>query len=347
MRIELSDEPFGELRDFAERTFRQVASVKGLEFLVEVDPHLPKAIRTDRKLLQQVLRNLLSNAFKFTGEGQVLLRMQALAAEHDPLRTGLDPSEPAVAFVVSDSGIGIPKGKQEIIFEAFQQVDGTTSRKYGGTGLGLSISREITRLLGGQIRVESAPGSGSTFTLYLPLTYRSPAWRARGHEQPAAWEALTGPQPFFGEQARPQQPGDEATPAAQETEQSVGDDRESLVAGDRVLLIVGDDPAIVEDLLRVAHADGLKAVVASRADRVIALAREIQPLTIVVDFHLPNRDGRIVLDRLKHDPDTGHIPVLVLAGEDARAQGVKLGAIASLERSASVEAIGARAVRAT
>src|SRR2546422_1672530 len=334
MRIELSDEPFVELCDFAERTFRQVASVKGLEFAVEVDAQLPKAIRTDRKLLQQVLRNLLANAFKFAEEGTVSLRMRAPAAATEGGGTGLDPMEPAVAFVVSDTGIGIPGDKQEIIFEAFQQVDGTTSRKYGGTGLGLSISREITRLLGGQIRVQSAPGAGSTFTLYLPLAYRSPAWRARGHERPATEGAL------------PKQAGVESPSPVPEPEPRIDDDREGLAPGDRAALIVADDPALAENLVGAARADGLKGIVASRADRVLALAREIQPVTIVVDLDLPNRDGRIVLDRLEHDPGTSHIPVLVLAGEDARAQSVRPGAIACLPRSASGEAIGAALTRA-
>jgi hypothetical protein len=349
MRIELSDEPFVELRDFAERTFRQVASLKGLEFAVEVDPGLPKAIRTDRKLLQQVLRNLLSNAFKFTEKGKVSLRMQAPAAGGEPPDPGLDPSEPAVAFVVSDTGIGVPEDKQGIIFEAFQQVDGTTSRKYGGTGLGLSISREITSLLGGQIRVESAPGAGSTFTLYLPLTHRSAAWRARGHERTATGETLpetAGLETPGGEPAGPRQSWVKTLPPSQEPEQRIGDDRGSLAPGDRGLLIVGDDPAIAESLVRAAHAAGLKGVVASSADKVITLAREIQPLTIVVDFDLPNRDGRIVLDRLKHDPETSHVPVLVLAGEDARPQVARLGAIACLPKSRAGDAIGAALERA-
>jgi signal transduction histidine kinase/HAMP domain-containing protein/CheY-like chemotaxis protein len=328
MRIELSDEPFADLRDFAERTFRQVASAKGLEFAVDVEPALPKAIRTDRKLLQQVLRNLLSNAFKFTEEGKVSLRMQAPAAEPGGGGADLDSSGPAVAFVVGDTGIGIPAGKQEIIFEAFQQVDGTTSRKYGGTGLGLSISREITRLLGGRIRVESAPGAGSTFTLYLPLAYHPPAWRARGPEAPAAV-----PVP-------PRPAGAQAPPPPEEEAPRIDDDRESLAPDDPVVLIVGEDRVFAETLVGVARDQGLKAVVASSAGRVIALAREIQPLAALVDFDLPNRDGWIVLDRLKHDPATSHIPALVLTGAEADSQGARLGAIACLERSGSREAIG-------
>jgi signal transduction histidine kinase len=145
-----------ELRDELERTFRQVAQDKGLQFRIDLDPALPAAIRTDMPRLKQVLKNLLANAFKFTRQGGVSLRVV--------------PAEGRIAFAVADTGIGIPAEKQKIIFEAFRQADGTTSRQYGGTGLGLSISRELTRLLGGEIQVASEPGKGSTFTLYLPVS---------------------------------------------------------------------------------------------------------------------------------------------------------------------------------
>src|SRR5439155_11604923 len=311
------------------RTFRQVASVKGVEFSVDLDPRLPKSIRTDRKLLQQVLRNLLSNAFKFTEEGKVSLAMQALATVPGPDGARGEVSEPAVAFVVRDTGIGIPADKQEIIFEAFQQVDGTTSRKYGGTGLGLSISREITRLLGGRITVESAPGSGSAFTLELPLALRSPAWRARGQEPP-------GPGPV-----RLKPAGVEAPLEGQEQEPRVGDDRESLAPGERALLIVAEESALAEGLVGLARAQGLKAVVASSAAKVVTLARDIRPLAIVVDFDLPNRDGWIALDRLEHDPATCHIPAVVLAREDAWPRDPTPGTVARLPRSASGERLEA------
>jgi signal transduction histidine kinase len=161
--LEISSVGFQDLISHMERTFRQVAEERNLDFHVEMDPKLPPAIQTDSKRLQQVLRNLLSNAFKFTEQGGVTLRIGS--AEGTPLRAGSE----WVSLSVTDTGIGIPEDKQRIIFEAFQQADGTTSRKYGGTGLGLSISREIARLLGGEIVLSSAPGRGSTFTLFLPL----------------------------------------------------------------------------------------------------------------------------------------------------------------------------------
>jgi signal transduction histidine kinase len=162
-----------EAREELERTFRQVAQDRGLGFRIAIDPHLPESIRTDMPRLKQILKNLLANAFKFTRQGEVSLRIE-------PARSGWSPGHPqlaaapaAISFAVSDTGIGIPLDKQKVIFEAFQQADGTTSRQYGGTGLGLSISREFTRLLGGEIRVRSEPGKGSTFTLYLPLRVES------------------------------------------------------------------------------------------------------------------------------------------------------------------------------
>src|SRR4029453_2056756 len=164
--LEVSSIGFKDLVAHMDRTFRQVAEERQLDFHVDLDKNLPPGMRTDSKRLQQVLRNLLSNAFKFTERGGVTLTIGS--AEGSPLRAGSD----WVAFSVTDTGIGIAQDKQRIIFEAFQQADGTTSRKYGGTGLGLSISREIARLLGGEIRVASAPGKGSTFTLYLPRVYR-------------------------------------------------------------------------------------------------------------------------------------------------------------------------------
>src|ERR1017187_8492985 len=163
---------FSEVRDFCSRTFRHVADGKGLEFAAEVGESLASDnIISDARRVQQVLKNLLSNALKFTEHGSVRLRAGRATAGWSPNHTVLSRVKSVIAFSVSDTGIGIPQDKQRIIFEAFQQADGTTSRKYGGTGLGLSISRELTRLLGGEIRLQSAPGAGSTFTLYLPQTY--------------------------------------------------------------------------------------------------------------------------------------------------------------------------------
>src|SRR5262249_28142219 len=169
--LNISTEYFSELHDYVERTFRQIVRDKGLEFAVDIDHNLPPAIETDAKRLQQILKNLLSNACKFTERGQVSLTIAPVESGWRDGHLLLDAADTVVAFAVTDTGVGIPEHKQKIIFEAFQQADGTTSRQYGGTGLGLSISRELTRLLGGEIRVVSVPGEGSTFTLSLPLVH--------------------------------------------------------------------------------------------------------------------------------------------------------------------------------
>ncbi len=180
MAVEPSEVRLGEMRDYVNRNFRHVADGKALEFTVEVSADLPTRITTDIKRLQQVLKNLLSNALKFTESGKVALRIDRATHGWQPDNHILANAESVIAFAVEDTGIGIPADKQRIIFESFQQADGTTSRKYGGTGLGLSISREIAHLLGGEIRLHSVPGVGSTFTLYLPQTYAAWAASARG-----------------------------------------------------------------------------------------------------------------------------------------------------------------------
>jgi hypothetical protein len=170
--LNIASERFEDVVDSVERTFRQMANDKGLDFVITLGAELPPAMQTDGKRLQQILTNLLSNAFKFTTKGEVRLSIEPASAGWSMGHPVLDRADPAIALSVTDTGIGIPPNKQRLIFEAFQQADGSTSREYGGTGLGLSISRELARLLGGEIRVASVPNEGSTFTLYLPLDYR-------------------------------------------------------------------------------------------------------------------------------------------------------------------------------
>ena len=187
MDVNSTDVRLTEVKEFVERSFSALAEQKGLEFRVELNPDLPQALTTDGGRLQQVLKNLLSNAFKFTQEGDVTLTIRRAEKGRRFQNPTLEAASEVIAFAVADTGVGIPRDKQRLIFEAFQQADGTTSRKYGGTGLGLSISREIARLLGGEIRVESTEGQGSTFTLFLPARYIPSAGRTRSrydrHEQ--------------------------------------------------------------------------------------------------------------------------------------------------------------------
>jgi CheY-like chemotaxis protein len=288
-----------------ERTFRQLAADKGLEFDVRFDPKLPAEIRTDEKRLQQVVLNLLSNAFKFTAQGKVTLAVSCAdsgwSANHPVLRN----VDRAIEIAVTDTGIGIPGEKQKLIFEAFQQADGTTSRKYGGTGLGLSISREIARLLGGELKVQSKPGEGSTFTLFIPLE--------------AA--AVAAPESFAAGAPRDTSTMVNLLPEALE----VTDDRDNLGKAPFVL-IVEDDVTFASILLDLARESGLKGVVSTTGAGTVALARKLQPDAITLDLGLDDINGFVLLDLLQHDAATKEIPVHVISGADEAGDVTAMGA---------------------
>jgi HAMP domain-containing protein/signal transduction histidine kinase/CheY-like chemotaxis protein len=331
MAVDITTVPFAEIRRFVESTFRQVADLKGLQFEVLLDPDLPPALQTDTKRLQQVLKNLLSNAFKFTERGSVSLHASVATEGWNPEQEMLNAANTVVAFSVTDTGIGIPKEKHGVIFEAFQQGDGTTSRKYGGTGLGLSISRQITRLLGGEIRIESMPGQGSTFTLYLPLIYP-----AQPVESPAGEQGLAT---AVGGETKPMVAASARVVLAPVVERAVNDDRAIIEDGDRILLIAEDDPNFAQILLDLARERGFKGLVAQSADRALALAREYQPTAVTLDLRLPDADGWTILDRLKHDPATRHIPVHIISVEENWQRGLRLGAIDFLTKPATKESL--------
>ena len=312
--IELGDMPLSSLQQHMERTFRQLASEKGIDFEVNFDPSLPDSIRTDEKRLQQVVLNLLSNAFKFTSDGKVELDVRIAHEGWNIAHPVLRDVNDALEISVRDTGIGIPKDKQKLIFEAFQQADGTTSRKYGGTGLGLSISREIAGLLGGELQVRSTPGEGSTFTLFLPL--RAASAPALSH--PIArdlGDALS-----------------EAPPAAVEPT----DDRGNL-GRDPFVLIVEDDPAFAAILLDLAHEAGLKGVISPTGSGSTALAKKLQPAAITLDLGLNDMDGFVLLDLLRHEADTASIPVYVISGGDLADDALELGAVEVIEKPADRE----------
>jgi CheY-like chemotaxis protein len=336
MAVDITTVPFGEVRKFVESTFRQVADLKGLQFQVEVDPALPPALQTDSKRLQQVLKNLLSNAFKFTERGSVSLRASLATSGWNPEQEILNAANAVVAFSVRDTGIGIPKEKHGVIFEAFQQGDTGTSRKYGGTGLGLSISRQITRLLGGEIRIDSQPGTGSTFTLYLPVIYPlQPVGDTVAAPEPGA-AASAGAVP---EAAKPIPTAASRVVLSPVVEREVADDRSAIEDGDRVILIAEDDPNFAQILLDLARDRGFKGVVANRADRALVLAKEYRPAAVTLDLRLPDADGWTILDRLKHDPATRHIPVHIISVEENWQRGLRLGALDFLVKPASKESL--------
>ena len=340
--LDLADQPVTELLEDIERTFRHVAVGRGLDFGVEVDASLPPTFQTDPKRLQQVLRNLLANAFKFTEVGSVKLRATRATSGWHSDHDELNRAAAVMAFSITDTGIGIAKSKQRLIFEAFQQADGTTSRKYGGTGLGLSIVRELVRLLHGEVAVESSPGRGSTFTVYLPLTAPVPAaapgrarvapTRTRAGNGSRAAAAVEGVAPAVV--AAVEEPA--LTPLVV-TE--VQDDRYAVRPGDRVVLIVENDANFARVLLDIANQRRLKAVVALHGEEAVALAREFRPDAITLDIHLEDLSGWTVLDWLQHNPDTRHIPVHIVSIDEDNVRAQRSGATSALIKPAAKEAL--------
>ncbi|HEX3764602.1 MAG TPA: HAMP domain-containing protein, partial [Kofleriaceae bacterium] len=316
--VEPEDITFSSLRDTVHRTFHHIAETRALAFNVEIDPTLPRTLTSDPKRLQQVLKNLLSNAFKFTSQGFVSMAVRHVTSGWTPDHPVLGTAETAVAFMVTDTGIGIAPEKQKLIFEAFQQADAGTSRKYGGTGLGLAISRELANLLGGEIRLTSKPGSGSTFTLYLPIVYTGPAQRLLAPSGQSPHAALAIP-----------------VLTVAKTEETVPDDRETIQPGDSVLLICEDDPHYARILLGIARGRGFKGVIANRGQQALALAREFMPTAITLDVFLPDMLGWTVLNNLKLDPRTRHIPVQILSVEEERQHGLSHGAFSYLVKPAT------------
>ncbi|HSL70732.1 MAG TPA: response regulator, partial [Longimicrobiales bacterium] len=327
-----------EVAEFCNRNFRAIASEKQLTFEVDIDANAPAEMHTDRQRLQQVLKNMLSNALKFTERGGVVLKIGRAQPQRYANPT-LDQAESVIAFAVVDTGIGIPVEKQRLIFEAFQQADGTTSRRFGGTGLGLSISREIARLLGGEIRVESEEGVGSTFTLYLPVKYepgpQGPERRGLVRERgPSA--ADPGSAPSAGMQRGRDEP---ARASEGLGGNPLADDRDSIEPGDRVVLIIENDERFAKILLDLARAKNFHALVALDGESGLRMAHEYKPDAITLDIDLPGIDGWAVLEKLKHNPATRHIPVHIVTGMGKRQQGLRLGAVSHVEKPVSKEAL--------
>lgn len=285
--------------------FRAQALSKNLDFKVEVEPLVPASIITDRQRLEQILKNFLSNAFKFTDKGFVQLQIYR------------DPK--GVSFAISDSGIGIPQEQQEVIFEAFRQADGTSNRKYGGTGLGLSISKELSHLLGGEISVKSAIDHGSTFILSIPL------------ELIVEKEAPQSEIPTHFEKSKPKAESVETSPAALVTF-SFEDDRLNLTKNSRKILIIEDDETFAKILLDLAREMKFSALVAPTAEEGLRLAEMHSPQAILLDMRLPDHSGLLVLDQLKTNTKTRHIPVHVISSSDFSKSAMEMGAIGYMHK---------------
>jgi signal transduction histidine kinase/HAMP domain-containing protein/DNA-binding response OmpR family regulator len=337
MAVEVGDVMFTDLRADIKRMFTQIAEDKGLNLVIELQQGLPDRMQTDVKRLRQVLKNLLSNAFKFTEFGQVNVQIGRAMSGWNPENATLNRARSVIAFSVSDTGIGIPDDKQQLIFEAFQQADGTTSRKYGGTGLGLSISREIARLLGGELTLHSVSGEGSTFTFYLPENYDA--------------VERTTPTTVVVEEVVPKQNEVDTSLIALQPEPEPGletriqiivsDDRNEVSLGDRTMLIIEDDSTFARTLIEVGHDHGFKCLVEQNGDDAIMTARKYRPDAITLDLTLPGIHGYAVLDRLKHDPSTRHIPIQIISTIGDMKRILKLGAFGHIPKPASREQLDA------
>jgi HAMP domain-containing protein/CheY-like chemotaxis protein/signal transduction histidine kinase len=317
--VEAEEITFVSLKDSAERSFRHIAESKNLPFHVEFAPDLPRTFTSDTKRLQQIVKNLLSNAFKFTARGHVKMSVGLATEGWSPEHPTLGRGSEVISIAISDTGIGIAPEKQRLIFEAFQQADAGTARKYGGTGLGLAISRELAALLGGEIRLSSKPGEGSMFTLYLPLSYTGPATATLGElsDRPAAAATL----PIL--------------PVARE--EKIEDDRNTVEPDDPAVLIVEDDPHYARVLLGLARDKGFKGLVATRGHEALSLARQFQPTAITLDIFLPDMLGWTVLNHLKLAPETRHIPVQIITLEEERQHGLSHGAFSYLVKPATTQ----------
>jgi len=306
IEVRLATVTVSRLADEAVRTLEPQAREKRVGFAARVEPTAPATIETDGQRLQQILKNLLSNALKFTEAGEVSLTVRGVGDR--------------IEFAVRDTGIGIAPEQHEAVFEAFRQADGTTNRRFGGTGLGLSISRNLARLLGGDLTLESHLGEGSTFTLSLPHTY--PGAAASG-----AWPPSPGTRPGLAPLASPAPP---LTPLNLKSKRphaaSVPDDRDSLDSKRRTVLLVEDDPSFATVLVDLAHELDFQCLVAHTADEGVSLALEYVPSAVVLDVQLPDHSGLSVLDRLKRSPTTRHVPIHVVSASDFSQEALSMGA---------------------
>jgi signal transduction histidine kinase/HAMP domain-containing protein/CheY-like chemotaxis protein len=319
---------FSELCSYVETTFKPISETKKLKFTIEVDPELPEGMETDSQRLKQILKNLISNSLKFTEKGQIQFKIFKVPNIEVPKFSTLTEAEAVVGFEIKDTGIGIPKEKQKIIFEAFQQAEGSTSRKYGGTGLGLSISKGLSELLGGIIKLHSEPGKGSSFVLYLPNVYlpaninekmvnilgKYEMASSRSIESPAS-----GDDPSFN-------PDSDFIEIVHDIINEVDDDRSNISSKDKVLLVVEDDLRFAKIVLEKAHKYGLKTVIASRYNEIFFLAGKYNPVAITLDVNLPDTNGWKVLDLIKSDLTLRHIPLHIISGEENTSLAFQRGA---------------------
>ncbi len=307
--------------------FAHVAEEKSVGFAIDLGADLPESIYTDPQRLQQIINNLLSNAFKFTLDGAVTLSLRRPHAEEDLSASGLN-AQNSIVFSVKDSGIGISKQKQKVIFEAFQQEDGSTSRRFGGTGLGLSISRQLTQLMGGEIHLHSEQDQGAEFIIFLPENIQiKTSEKAPQHISTAA---KAKPQSEEKTEEKPTKPAPTTRPVSKPVlapKDQVLDDRYQLKAHDKSLLIIEDDQAFAKILMELAREKNFKCISAQDGKEGLELASELLPSAIMLDVGLPQIDGWTVMEKLKENPDTRHIPVHFMSGRDDQQAAQQMGAV--------------------
>lgn len=322
-----------------ERNFKHLAKQKGLEFITSVTDDIPAEIRTDRQRVEQIVRNLLSNAFKFTEKGQVSLRIFRPGGDISFSNANLDPNQ-AVAIAVSDTGIGISKKKLTSIFGAFHQADGSTSRRFGGTGLGLSISRELSKLIGGELCVDSEEGSGSTFTLYLPVNFES---GKNAHGDAAARPVSLKSKPVNQTTRKNRTKTSlKKKKAANRTETDSegdghGDAVNDLSYSDKTMLIIEDDFKFAKILMDLTQLRGFKCLHADTGEKGVQLANKHLPSAIMTDIGLPGMDGWAVMQKLKDNHKTRHIPVYFMSASNKTMQAMRMGAIGFLAKPVNMD----------
>ncbi|MFO7446887.1 MAG: response regulator, partial [Ignavibacteriaceae bacterium] len=333
---------FVELCNYVETTFKPISETKKLRFNIEVDKQLPDAMETDSQRLKQILKNLLSNSFKFTEKGEIKLRVYNVPESEIPASIkSANITSQVIAFEISDTGIGIPREKQQIIFEAFQQAEGSTSRKYGGTGLGLSISKGLAELLGGAIKLSSEPGRGSSFILYLPISYIASNINERmvnilGKYEKVSTQTYVAP----GEKEEaPEETDTDLIDMVHDIINEVDDDRNNIGLKDKVLLVVEDDLRFAKIILEKSHEIGLKTVIATRYNEIFFLANKFNPVGITLDVNLPDTNGWKVLDLIKSDLNLRHIPLHIISGEENSSLAFQRGSRSFLLKPINNEAL--------
>lgn len=327
IELNIEDVPLIDITDAIERNFKPLVEEKNLQFTVSIDENLPKVMRSDRQRIEQVLKNLLSNAFKFTSQGEIELRISRPDKKTDLSLSGLRHDQ-CLSFAVTDTGIGIAEEKLKVIFEAFKQADGTTNRKYGGTGLGLSISKELAGVLGGEIQATSSEGKGSTFFLYLPefLTH-----------DVRIDDAVKG---IFVETDNFLNTGTiEKKENTDESDEFIPDDRDEISENDKSILIIDDDHTFAETLRDFSRQKGFKAIVTKNGEMGLHFTEVYKPSAIILDIKLPGINGWAVMSRLKDNNETRHIPVYFISAAEGSREAMRMGAADFLTKPVSLGAL--------